>query len=373
MIPKFRSLMFVLLSLTLMGCSLPRGAALQSEIIKVKDDETAEFAVYPVTKELLPRINKWPRTGNVSRYKWLGKRQGPSGRVILPGDSVSMSVWDSDPNSLLTSGGQKVAQIQPSRVSTNGEIFLPYVGTIKVSGMSEARAREKVQDAFMAVSPSVQVQLSADAGSRHSVDLVSGVNKPGSFPLEERNTTVLKALSLGGGAKDNFENPQIRVLRGNITYAIALDKLLKSPALDTTLVSGDKIVVAEDESYFLALGATGKEELITFPNDHVTALDAVALMGGVSDSRADIKGILILREYSANAVRADSIKGPSDKRAIFTLDLASADGVFSAGQFHVNPKDVVYATESPVNNVRTVLSLVGSVFGVASAASSAAN
>jgi len=39
----------------------------------------------------------------------------------------------------------------------------------------------------------------------------------------------------------------------------------------------------------------------------------------------------------------------------------------------VNPKDVVYATESPVNNVRTVLSLVGSVFGVATAASSAAN
>lgn len=347
------------------GCALPRGAAIQSEILKNSDDENPQFAVYPVTKTFLPRYSKWPRTGGVSRYSWVSKQRGPIGRVILPSDKVSLSIWDSDENSLLTAREQKVAQLQTMSVSTNGSVFVPYVGSIRIGGMTESGAREKIQEALLAVSPSAQVQLSSVAGTRHSVSVVSGVNSPGTFPIEERDMTILTALSMGGGAKDNFENPQIRLLRGNSTYAISLDKLLKTPSLDTTLRSGDKIVVAEDESYFLALGASGKEELITFPKEHVSALDAVSLMGGLTDNRANPEGILVLRQYGSKAVRTDGVSGPTNDRVVFTMDLTTADGLFSAGKFRINAKDVVYATESPVNNARTILGLIGSGFGLA--------
>jgi polysaccharide export outer membrane protein len=354
------------MAVLLTGCALPRGAALQSEIIKKADDENAQFAVYPVTKSFLPRYSKWPSTGGVSRFSWVGKQRGPIGRVILASDKVNLSIWDSDENSLLTAREQKVAQLQTMSVSTNGSVFVPYVGSVRIGGMTESAAREKIQDALLAVSPSAQVQLNSVAGARHSVSVVSGVNTPGTFPIEERDMTILTALSMGGGAKDSFENPQIRLLRGTTTYAISLDKLLKSPALDTTLRSGDKIVVAEDESYFLALGASGKEELITFPKEHVSALDAVSLMGGLTDNRANPEGILVLREYGGKAVRTDGVAGPTNGRVVFTMDLTSADGLFSAGKFRINPKDVVYATESPVNNARTILGLIGSGFGIAS-------
>ncbi|WP_298295309.1 polysaccharide biosynthesis/export family protein [uncultured Litoreibacter sp.] len=365
MIHKLSCSTLLALSLAVSGCALPRGAALQSEIVRNADAENAQFAVYPVTKDFLPRFADWPRTGGVTRYSWIGKRKGPIGRVILPGDSVSMAVWDNDENSLLTSGEQKVAQLQVARVSTNGTIFVPYVGSLNIGGMTEAAAREKIQEALLVVSPSAQVQLTAEVGKRHSVDVVSGVGSPGSIPLEERDMTVLTALSQAGGAAGGFENPQIRLLRGNTTYAISLGKLLKTPSLDTTLRSGDKIVVAEDESYFLALGATGREELITFPKEHLSALDAVTIMGGVNDNRANPEGILVLREYGSRAVRADGINGPENQRVVFTMDLTSADGLFSARNFRINPKDVVYATESPVNNARTIFSLIGSAFGVA--------
>jgi len=349
----------------LTGCALPRGAALQTEITKVADSENPQFAVYPVTEAQLATYAKWPSTGGISRFGWIGKQRGPIGRVILPSDTVNLAIWDSDENSLLTAGEQKVAQLQTMIVSTNGSVFVPYVGSIRISGMTDSGAREKIQDALMPVSPSAQVQLSSVAGARHSVSLVSGVNSPGTFPLQERDMTILTALSLGGGAKEGFRNPQIRLLRGNKTYAVALDKLLKSPSLDTTLRSGDKVVVAEDESYFLALGAAGKEELITFPKEHVSALDAMSLMGGLSDTRANPEGILVLREYSNKAVRSDGISGPTNDRVVFTMDLTTADGLFSAGKFRINAKDVVYATESPVNNARTILGLIGSTFGVA--------
>ncbi|MEP3295037.1 polysaccharide biosynthesis/export family protein [Tateyamaria sp.] len=359
------SIVAITIAAALSACALPRGAALQSEITKQANDQQALFAVYPVVNTLLPRYAKWPATGGVPHYSWIGKQSAPIGRVILAGDQVKIAVWDSDENSLLTAREQKVAQLQTISVSTNGSVFVPYVGSVRIGGTTDSAAREKVQDALLAVSPSAQVQLSSTAGNRHSVSLVSGVNSPGSFPIEERDMTVLTALSLGGGAKDQFENPQIRLLRGNTTYAISLNKLLQSPALDTTIRSGDKIVVAEDESYFLALGATGKEELITFPKEHVSALDAVTLMGGVSDSRGNPEGILILREYSSKAVRDDGVAGPSKSRVVFTMDLTAADGLFSAGKFTVNPKDLVYVTESPITSARTIIGLIGSGVGIA--------
>ena len=49
---------------------------------------------------------------------------------------------------------------------------------------------------------------------------------------------------------------------------------------------------------------------------------------------------------------------------IFAMDLTSADGLFSAKNFEINPGDVVLATESPVVNVRTIFSLVGSLLGI---------
>ena len=353
------------LSLIVAGCALPRGAALQSEIVNGAEEGSPDFAVYPVTKDLLSRFAGWPGTGGVTRYSWVSKQRGPIGRVILPGDTVRMSVWDSDENSLLTSPDQKVAQLQDMRVATNGNVFLPYVGSVSIGGRTDASARDMVQEALTAISPSAQVQLTTEPGPRHAVSLVSGINSPGTYPIEERDMTVLSALSLGGGAQDGFDNPQIRLLRGDTTYAIGLDRLLKSPSLDTTLRAGDKIVVAEDESYFLALGASGREELITFPKDYVSALDAMSLMGGLSDNRANPEGILVLREYSAKSVRDGGDAGPENQRVVFTMDLTTADGLFSAGKFKINPRDVVYATESPVNNARTILGLIGASFGVA--------
>jgi polysaccharide biosynthesis/export protein len=136
-----------------------------------------------------------------------------------------------------------------------------------------------------------------------------------------------------------------------------------NPSMDTTLRGGDKVIVREDSRSFLALGAAGSEKTHFFEKDRISALDAMAMMGGVSDTRGNPSGILVLRRYASKAVRNDG-KGPSNTRAVFVLDLTSADGLFSAGEFEINPNDVVLATESPVNSVQTVFRLIGSAFAI---------
>ena len=367
-----KHLVWVILTIALTACgSLPRGAAVEKEILKNSDAPASDIAVYPVTRAFLPSVATWPRNGSRS-YNWISHTHGSNAQVIRAGDSLDVLVWDSSENSLLTGPDQRVATLPSIRVSSAGTIFVPYVGKVKVSGRTPDSARALIQRQLEAIVPSAQVQLAMAEGRGNSIDLVGGVNKPGNIILADQNFSVLAAISAGGGVSNAMENPQVKLVRGHNIYATSVDRLYDNPKLDTRLRGGDKVIVEDDRRYFLSLGAAGREAQFAFNRDDVSALDALAIIGGVNDNRADPQGILILREYDTSAVSAGT-RGPRQTRVVFTLDLTSSDGLFSARNFHIQSGDLVLATESPITNTRTILGLVGSAFGLVGAANNIAN
>lgn len=364
-----RNLVWPMLVMVLCGlaaCSLPRGAALQSEILREANSEFPDIAVYPVTRGFLPVAQNWPRTGAAPSAGWI--RHGHNGAEIRirPFDSIDLTVWDADENSLLTAPGQKLVDIDDIRVNERGQIFVPYIGHVRVADRTPDRARALIEREMTAIAPSAQVQLQVQPGTRGSVSLVGGVTSPGSIPLPEGHFTVLNLISQGGGPQ-NVRNPQIRLIRNGRTYLTSYEALLENPGRDTVLHGGDKVALVEDNRFFRALGASGKEELIYFSQDNLTALDALSLMGGIDERRADPKGVLILREYPGGAVRFDD-EGPNNTRVVFTIDLTSSDGLFSAGKFAIYPEDTVLATESPVTTAESALRLFGSLASLRSLA-----
>jgi polysaccharide export outer membrane protein len=240
---------------------------------------------------------------------------------------------------------------------------VPYVGKINVSGRTPDSARQLIQRQLEAIVPSAQVQLSMDEGRQNSIDLVGGVNSPGNIVMPDNNFSVLAAISAGGGVADSVQNPQVKLVRGHNIYSTSVSQLYDNPTMDTRLRGGDKVIVGNDPRYFLSLGAAGREAQHAFNRTNVSALDALAIVGGVNDSRANPEGILILREYPASAVSAGT-RGPRQTRVVFTLDLTTSDGLFSARNFFIQSGDLVLATESPLTNTRTIMGVVGSVFGL---------
>jgi len=360
----------VVLVAALAGCTLPRGAALRSEVLAgAGAPAPAGFAVHRVGRAFLPELASWPATGAAPAHDWIAHRPGPASATIAAGDRLSLVVWDPEENSLLSAPGQKMVDLRAAQVSPEGTIFAPYLGEIAVAGRSPEAARAHIQTYFEQIVPSAQVQLEHQPGRGNSVDLVGGVASPGSVPLTDGRLTVLGLLAQGGGVRANIANPQLRLIRGGRVWRTSLDRLAEDPSLDTTLRGGDKLIVEEDTRRFLALGATGRETEVAFPRDRLSALEAVSLSGGVNDSRANLKGLLVLREYPPEAVVSPDPEGrpqggPTAPRTVFVLDLTNADGLFSAGRFAIHDGDVILATESAVSNVRTVFGLIGNVFGI---------
>ncbi len=361
--PLRRLVTALILPMAVAGCELPRGAAESGELLREAAQAEATFEVRQVTRATLPELVAWPMQTPTALDGWIDGSGGAQGQIIQPGDVINLTVWDNEERSLLTANQQKVVQLPGLTVSPDGTVFLPYVSDVYVAKMTPEAAREAIQEKMVMIVPSAQVQLTHEPGFESSVDLISGVRQAGAFPLRSREMTVLGAIAQGGGVIQEIVNPQVRLLRGGKQYGISLDRLLESPELDTRLRGGDKIYVEADERYFLALGAAGRESRIPFPTDTVTVLDAAALLGGIEPTRGDPKGVLVLRNYPDSAVRTDGT-GPGKDRVIFAFDLTTGDGLFSAGDFPVQSRDLVLVTESPLNSARTIISVAFEALGI---------
>ncbi len=361
---QVKKLAMLVAIMSLSACSLPRGAAMQSEITKEAKSASPSFAVEEVTRANVSRLMSWPATGWHGHYHWPQANSGPGSNVIQAGDMINLTIWDSQANSLLTNDAEKNVGMSSIQVSSSGTIFVPYVDEVVVRGLTPIQARERIQFELEPIAPSAQVQLALVPGQGNSVDLVSGVANPGSYPMPSRNYSILSLIAKGGGINTDMRYPIVRLIRRGNTYEIPADDLFSKASKNITLRGGDKVVVEPEEKHFIALGATGAERIVHFNAKTINALEALSMVGGINDSRADPKGVLVLREYPADAV-GNGENAPAKQQVVFTLDLTSADGLFAARKFHIMPNDTVLATESPVRAVRTILGLFSSVSGFA--------
>lgn len=360
-----RILLCLVLAATTASCSPPRGSALSSQILTGADAPDSDFQVIAVTKANVAALAQWPGRAQPGGG-WIGHKRGPGSSVLKSGDVVDITIWDSQENSLLVPTGQKNIVLSATNVSEKGTVFIPYVGDIVIGGQSVDQARRTIEQRIGTAAPSAQVVLTARSGLQNSVDLVSGMVRPGSYPLASRNQTVLSMLAVGGGIPGGMRNPIVRLIRDGKTYEISASRLLENGSLDTVVRGGDKILVEQDDRYFTSLGATGAERLNYFEKDTVTALEAVSIAGGLLDNRADPKGVLVLRDYGKGHLRSDG-RGPAKTKVIFTFDLTAADSLFAARNFAILPGDTVLVSESPLPGTQSVLSLFGGTVGLGNA------
>ena len=344
----------------LSGCALPRAAATPSEILRGTEAEESQVQVVAVSRETLSDLSDWPRPAGSVRHNWPGASGQASARMIRAGDTITLGVWDSQQDSLIASPEQRMVQMQDLVVSQSGRIFVPYVGEVRVSGMSPDDARRDIESQMRVIVPDGQVQLSHRPGSAHAIDVVTGVASPGRIPMPETSPSILSVLAQAGGISPSLRNPLVRLNRSGQGYAIPARMLFAEPGRDIILRGGDRILVEEDQRNFIALGASGNQEVVYFEREEITALDALSSVGGLSASRANLQGLMVLRQYTPAAV-SQAGPGPDKENVIFTFNLTHADGLFAASNFHIAPGDVVLATESPLPAIFQMIGLFRTV------------
>jgi len=292
--------------------------------------------------------------------------------TIRPGDILGLTIWENVDDGLLAGEAQSSTILEEVQVDGAGFIFVPYAGRIRASGNSPDAIRRIITTRLEDQTPDPQVQVRRLAGDGSTVSLIGSVGSQGVYAIERPTRTLATMLSRAGGVTITPEIAQVTVIRGDMRSKIWFQDLYRNPELDIALRGGDRILVEEDTRAFTALGATGGQARVPFQSQDLSALEALAQVGGLQSATADPTGIFVFRNEAAEI--ANSVLGRNDlvgaQRMVYVLDLTKPNGMFQARDFVVRDGDTIYVTEAPYAQFSKILSaLTGPISSIDSVAS----
>jgi len=358
---RARQLVLMLLVATVAACGLPRSGPNKSEIFAGSVLREGDAFIVSVNDRVTRATAVVPALGFSDSLR-TGGRLGAD--TINPGDVLTLTVYENVAEGLLANQGQNSTVLNEVQVDGEGFIFVPYAGRIRAAGNTPDQLREEITRQLDAQTPDPQVAVRRVAGDGSTVSVMGTVGGQGVYPIQRPTRTLAAMLANAGGVTIEPDIAQITVTRGNHQGSIWLTDLYDHPILDIALRNGDRILVREDSRRFVALGATGAQNLVPFRTRTLSAIEAIAQVGGLNPNLADPTGVFVFRNEPAaiaNAVlgRSDLV---GDQRFAYVLDLTQPTGMFMARDFAIRDGDTVYVTEAPFAQwQKTIAALTGQV------------
>lgn len=349
----------------LASCGLPQVGPNKRQIFAGSVQREGDAFIVAVNDRVTRATAVVPALGFSAEFKNAGTLGSDT---IRPGDVLGITVYENVDDSLLGTEGAP-AVLEEVQVDGAGFIFIPYAGRIRAAGNSPEAIRRIITNKLADQTPDPQVEVRRAAGDGSTVSLVGAVGGQGVYPIERPTRSLATMLARSGGITIAPEIAQITVIRGKSRGKIWFEDLYKHPELDIALRGGDKILVEQDTRAFTALGATGSQARVPFETQNLSAIEAIAQVGGLLASAADPTGVFVLRNEPEEV--AEQVLGRNDlegaQRLVYVLNLTEPNGMFMARDFVIRDGDTLYVTEAPFTQWSKVIS---AITGTASSASS---
>jgi len=339
------------------SCSLPKVGPNKREIFAGSVQNDGDAYIVAVNDRVTRATAVVPALGFSGSFQNAGKLTSDT---IRPGDVLGLTVWENVDDGLLAGEATNSTILEEVQVDSAGFIFVPYAGRVRASGNTPDQLRETITARLEEQTPDPQVQVRRIAGNGSTVSLVGAVGAQGVYPIERPTRTLSTMLAQAGGVTIEPEIAEITVIRGNQQGKIWFQDLYDNPQLDIALRGGDRILVETDTRTFTALGATSQQARVPFETQDLSALEAIAQVGGLISIASDPTGVFIFRnepaEIAAQVLGRNDLQGA--QRMVYVLNLTAPNGLFVARDFVIRDEDTLYVTEAPYAQWSKTISLI---------------
>jgi polysaccharide export outer membrane protein len=303
----------------------------------------------------------------------LGQERAPE-PGIGAGDVVEVDLWEAPPAALFGGGVVDLRGAEASvhattlpeqEVDRAGFISVPFAGRVHAAGQTPAALGAEIVSRLKgkANQPEALVRVMRNASS--NVTVVGEVTNSLRMPLTAGGERLLDALAAAGGVRQPVNKMTVQVTRGDKFLSMPLDEVIRDPRQNVPLRPGDVITAMFQPLSFTALGATGKNDEITFETQGINLAQALARAGGLVDTRADPRGAFIFLFAQADALewphRPVAITPDGLVPVIYRVDLLNPSSFFVMQSFAMNNKDVLYVSNAPAAELQKFLNIVVSV------------
>ena len=355
---------FALVAAIAVACGLPRSGPGKKEIFAGSVQQQGDAFIVSVNSRVTRATAVQPVLGFSNAFLNAGVLGSD---IINPGDTLGLLIYENVDDGLLAAAGANATPLDEVQVDGSGYIFVPYAGRVKAAGNTPEGLRRIITGKLDTQTPDPQVVVRRVAGDGSTVSLVGGVGQQGLFAIERPTRTLSAMIARAGGISIPPEIAQITVIRGSHRCKIWFEDLYTNPKFDIALRGGDRILIEEDKRAFTVLGATGAQNRLEFETQTLSAIEAIAQVGGLNSNLADPTGVFVFRNEPGEI--ANQVLGRADlqgsQRMVYVLDLTEPNGMFEARDFIVRDDDTVYVTEAPfVTWNKTISALTGSLASV---------
>ncbi|MDD7971991.1 polysaccharide biosynthesis/export family protein [Roseinatronobacter alkalisoli] len=258
--------------------------------------------------------------------------------AVGAGDILSVIVFD-HPELTLPAGPQRSAAESGFQVASDGTITYPYIGAIRASGRSVGQIRSDISQRLANFIPDPQVEVRIAAYNSQSIVVSGEVAAPNRQPLTSVRLSLVEAINAAGGLTDEADPRIVSVQRGGHIYHVDVLGFLQDGIEQNNpiLRNGDVVNVprrSAEEAYLL--GEVARPDVVDLSREAITLTQAITRRGGLQQSRANARGVLVFRAHGDHVTR------------VFQLDTSSPSGLLLGTKFVLEPRDVVYVLRSPL-------------------------
>jgi len=344
---RMKSLITLVIVLSLGGCAMIPGAHIPSGSSGWKasdDNQPADLEemvnIHTITPKLLQEQMAKPETTPVFNHQLELEIQNYD-YTVNRGDILSITVWD-HPELTIPAGSDRSPSEAGNWVHSDGTIFYPYVGEIKVAGLKVTEIRDILREELTKYIASPQVDVTVASFRSKRVYMTGELKQPGTQPITNVPLTLLEAVSNAGGLTDTADWTKVTLTRNGETKRYSLRDLYRQgDTRENILLRPNDIihVARNDAAKIFVLGEVGNPTSLNIGRSDITLAEALTDAGGFAQATADASGIFVLRQAAEG----------SDKIAdVYQLHARNATALVLADQFTLQARDIVYVTAAPI-------------------------
>jgi len=276
-------------------------------------------------------------------------QSAPEDYRIGPGDIVHVTVWDHPELTVPTGQVQTDITASGRVVSAQGMIFYPYVGDFKVVGMTVGDLRKLLTSKLARIISSPQIDARVIAFRSQRVQVAGEVKAPGPVALDDTYKGIIEAINERGGFSPTASRRKAYLTREGKTLEINLSALLNGAGaaqIGPKLQPDDVIMIPDQsEDQVFVLGEVERQQPVPLRQGKTTVIEVLAFSGGLDKLRASDSGVLIFRRPASGELVP----------TVFRLDMNNPLGLLLAGEFELQPRDVVYVKATDFAKYNSVI------------------